>query len=173
MPLHAQLEITGPPSNGFYPVTWQGYSGWASAEYLASGTAPVDTPDPSPVSSFGFAWPIRGPITSYMSPRHPLGIDIGLWDREGAAIGAAAPGTVFFAGGNPCCGYGLYVVVQHADGFTTTYAHLSGVAVRIGQQVATGETIGFAGSTGYATGVHLHFEIRKDGAPLNPLAYLP
>jgi murein DD-endopeptidase MepM/ murein hydrolase activator NlpD len=120
-----------------------------------------------------FAWPISGPISSYFGPSHPLGIDIDLYGRGGAAIGASAPGTVIFAGGDRCCSYGLYVVVQHATGWSTTYAHLSGIAVKVGQQVSTGSTVGFAGSTGYSTGTHLHFEIRRNNVPLNPLDYLP
>ena len=95
------------------------------------------TPDPTrpPQSDFGFAWPIYGPISSYFGPSHPLGIDIDLYGRDGAGIGASALGTVIFAGGDRCCSYGLYVIVQHAKGWATLYAHLSGIAVSVGQDV--------------------------------------
>ncbi len=136
---------------------------------------PQPTPKPTkpPKSSFGFAWPVYGPISSYFGPGHPLGIDIDLYGRDGAAIGASAGGRVIFAGGDPCCSYGLYVIIQHSDGFTTLYGHLSGLAVEVGQRVQAGATIGFGGSTGYSTGTHLHFEIRKNNVPLDPLEYLP
>jgi murein DD-endopeptidase MepM/ murein hydrolase activator NlpD len=86
---------------------------------------------------------------------------------------AAAAGTVTFAGGNPCCSYGLYVVVDHGNGFTTLYAHLSQIAFAQGQRVTQGQLLGLGGRTGYATGNHLHFEVRLNGAVVNPLSVLP
>jgi murein DD-endopeptidase MepM/ murein hydrolase activator NlpD len=126
-----------------------------------------------PKSDVGFIWPIGGPISSYFSANHPLGIDIDLFGRAGAPIAAVKGGTVTFAGGNPCCSYGYYVVVDHGDGFQTLYAHLSSIAVSQGQRVAQGQLIGGSGQTGYATGNHLHFEVHKNGAIVNPLSYLP
>jgi murein DD-endopeptidase MepM/ murein hydrolase activator NlpD len=135
---------------------------------------PTSTPaPPAPaVSRSGFIWPVRGPITSYFGPSHPLGIDIGLGVTTPPVVAAAA-GTVTFAGGNPCCSYGFYVVVDHGGGVTTLYAHFSSIAVSRGQRVAQGQVLGNAGRTGYATGNHLHFEVRVNGAVQNPLAYLP
>jgi murein DD-endopeptidase MepM/ murein hydrolase activator NlpD len=124
-------------------------------------------------SSSGFIWPASGPISSYYGPRHPLGIDIDFFNDPSQPIVAAATGIVTFAGGDACCSYGLYVIVDHGNGFTTLYAHMSRIAVRVGQPVAQGTLLGYGGSTGYATGNHLHFEIHKDGAVLNPLTYLP
>ncbi len=122
----------------------------------------------------GWVWPITGALSSYFNPGHPLGIDVDLYGRDGAPIVAARGGTVTFAGGNPCCSYGYYVELDHGDGFHTTYAHFNAPPpVRIGQQVAQGQVVGYGGSTGYSTGTHLHFEIRKGGVPVNPLAYLP
>jgi murein DD-endopeptidase MepM/ murein hydrolase activator NlpD len=80
---------------------------------------------------------------------------------------------VVFAGGNPCCSYGYYVVVDHGNGFETLYAHFSSIAVSVGQQVAQGQLLGYAGRTGYATGNHLHFEVHLNGQVVNPLTYLP
>jgi murein DD-endopeptidase MepM/ murein hydrolase activator NlpD len=142
--------------------------------------APAPAPAPAPATAAaarpagGWIWPITGPISSYFGPSHPLGIDIDLYGRAGAPIVAARGGVVTFAGGNPCCSYGYYVEIDHGDGFRTLYAHLNAPPpVRIGQQVGQGQVIGYAGTTGYSTGVHLHFEIRRGGVPVNPLAYLP
>jgi murein DD-endopeptidase MepM/ murein hydrolase activator NlpD len=125
-------------------------------------------------SGYGFIWPVGGPITSYFGPSHPLGIDIGLGqDGTGIPIAAAKGGTVTFAGGNACCSYGLYVVVDHGDGFATLYAHLSSIAVVDGQYVEQGQLVGYSGTTGYSTGPHLHFEVHYNGSVVNPLDYLP
>jgi murein DD-endopeptidase MepM/ murein hydrolase activator NlpD len=82
-------------------------------------------------------------------------------------------GTVSFAGGNTCCSYGLYVVVDHPNGWQTLYAHMSQIKVTKGQTVKQGQVLGLAGRTGYATGNHLHFELHINGQVVNPLNYLP
>lgn len=133
---------------------------------------PVPTDTPAPTGG-RFAWPVTGPISSYFGPSHPLGIDIDLYGRDGAPIGASAAGTVIFSGGDPCCSYGLYVQIQHDGGFVTTYAHLSGLAVSVGDRVGQGVIVGYGGSTGYSTGTHLHFEIWHNGVAEDPLGYLP
>ncbi|HWC31159.1 MAG TPA: peptidoglycan DD-metalloendopeptidase family protein [Dehalococcoidia bacterium] len=124
-------------------------------------------------SNVGFIWPTSGSISSYFSPGHPLGIDIDLFGRGGSPIAAVKAGTVTFAGGNPCCSYGYYIVIDHGDGYQTLYAHLSGIEVSQGQRVAQGQLIGYGGSTGYSTGTHLHFEVHRNGSIVNPLNYLP
>lgn len=124
-------------------------------------------------SSTGFIWPTTGNISSYFGPSHPLGIDIDMFGRGGAPIYAAASGTVTFAGGNACCSYGLYVIVNHGNGFETLYAHLGSIAVYQGQWVEQGQIIGYVGLTGYTTGYHLHFEVHLNGVHVNPLNYLP
>jgi murein DD-endopeptidase MepM/ murein hydrolase activator NlpD len=121
----------------------------------------------------GFIWPASGPISSYFTGAHPLGIDIDFHSNPNQAVGAAAAGTVVFAGGNPCCSYGYYVVVSHGNGFETLYAHFSSIAVSVGQRVAQGQILGYGGHTGYATGNHLHFEVHLNGSTVNPLVYLP
>jgi murein DD-endopeptidase MepM/ murein hydrolase activator NlpD len=126
-----------------------------------------------PRSASGLMWPTTGPISSYFGPRHPLGIDIDLYASASAPIAASASGTVSFAGGNSCCSYGLYIVIDHGNGLQTLYAHLSKVSVSTGQRVSQGQVIGNGGRTGYATGNHLHFEVHKGGAVVNPIAYLP
>jgi murein DD-endopeptidase MepM/ murein hydrolase activator NlpD len=140
-----------------------------------SGAAPGPGSPPRGASSSGFIWPItaRAVITSYFGPRHPLGIDLGLAHARGSAIVAAASGRVIFAGGNACCSYGLYVIVDHGNGLKTLYAHLSRLDVRAGQWVDRGDSLGPSGSTGYSTGPHLHFEVHRNGVRVNPISYLP
>jgi murein DD-endopeptidase MepM/ murein hydrolase activator NlpD len=132
-----------------------------------------DIIDTGPASSSGFIWPATGPISSYFGPAHPLGIDIDLFNNVVSPIVAAAEGTVVFAGGNPCCSYGYYVVIDHGDGFETLYAHLSEIHVGVGQYVVQGQVLGIGGSTGYSTGSHLHFEVHNYGSVVDPLGYLP
>jgi murein DD-endopeptidase MepM/ murein hydrolase activator NlpD len=126
-----------------------------------------------------FIWPVQGPITQgFGVPELGVGaphtgIDVGLYGRDGTPIVAAAPGTVSFSGGDACCSYGYYVIVKHAGGFSTLYGHLSRRAVSIGDTVTQGQVVGYAGSTGFSTGTHLHFEIQVNGSPQNPLRYLP
>jgi murein DD-endopeptidase MepM/ murein hydrolase activator NlpD len=118
-----------------------------------------------------FDWPAGGEITSIFDAEHPLGIDLGVW--TGSPIHASAEGTVVFAGGRACCLYGLYVDVDHGDGYLTRYAHLSEIKVEESQVVAQGDLIGLAGNTGYSFGPHLHFEIVHEGVVQNPLQFLP
>ena len=131
-----------------------------------------DDRPPAP-SAYGFVWPVWGPISSYFDQSHPLGIDIDLYQDPNSPVGAAKTGIVTFAGGNSCCSYGLYVIVEHGDGTSTLYAHLSQIAVVQGQVVSTGQLLGFGGATGYATGNHLHFEVRIGDNVVDPLIFLP
>jgi murein DD-endopeptidase MepM/ murein hydrolase activator NlpD len=126
-----------------------------------------------PTSSAGLMWPVSGPISSYFGASHPLGIDIDLFSNPNAPVGAAASGTVTFAGGNACCSYGLYVIVDHGNGLQTLYAHFSQINVSVGQKVSAGQILGLGGRTGYATGNHLHFEVHVNGSIVNPMQYLP
>lgn len=130
-------------------------------------------PDPANPSAAGFIWPAAGPISSCFGPAHPLGMDIDLFADPNQEVAAAASGTVTFAGGNPAWSYGYYVVIDHGNGFTTLYAHLSLIGVNVGQVIEQGQTLGLGGRTGYATGNHLHFEILFNGDPIDPLPYLP
>ncbi len=118
-----------------------------------------------------FLWPARGPLTSRFGWRvhgHHNGIDIAA--SRGAPIYVAKAGQVVFAGWY--FGYGLAVIVDHGDGVSTIYGHASKLLVPIGEVVAAGQVIALVGSTGDATGPHLHFEIRVNGRPLNPMHYL-
>jgi murein DD-endopeptidase MepM/ murein hydrolase activator NlpD len=122
--------------------------------------------------------PIPGaPVTSGYGPRrHPIfgdermhtGVDFGA--AAGTPIRAAADGVVVWAG--PRGGYGLTVIIDHGDSLATLYAHQEAVAVAEGRRVRRGEVVGYVGATGYATGPHLHFEVRVRGNPVDPLPYL-
>ena len=124
-------------------------------------------------SASGLVWPVSGMITSYFGPGHPLGIDIDLSHAPYAPVAAAAAGTVTFAGGNPCCSYGYYVVVDHGSGYSTLYAHFSSISVGVGQYVSQGQVLGYGGNTGYSTGNHVHFEVKYGGSVINPMTVLP
>ena len=85
-------------------------------------------------------------------------------------VTAAASGVVSFKGGDPCCSYGYYVDIIHPGGYMTRYGHLVVPSfLKPGQPVVQGQTIGLSGSTGFSTGPHLHFELRLNGVPLDPL----
>ena len=123
-------------------------------------------------------WPAEGEITSPFGWRvHPIfgtqrlhtGIDIGA--DYGDAIRAADGGVVIHA--DWMGGYGNAVIIDHGNGISTLYAHNSQLLVSEGQTVAKGQTVARCGSTGYSTGPHLHFEVRHNGSPVNPLNYLP
>lgn len=120
-----------------------------------------------------FSWPaVGGTITSKMGQRWGKahnGIDIaGVSDRT---IKAADGGVVTYAQFNSG-GYGNQVKIDHKNGFVTTYSHMSSLSVSKGQKVAAGDKIGVMGTTGQSTGVHLHFEVHKNGSPVNPLSYV-
>jgi murein DD-endopeptidase MepM/ murein hydrolase activator NlpD len=116
-------------------------------------------------------WPVSAPITSpfgWRWGRMHEGIDLGA--AYGTPIAAAGSGTVIYAGW--LGGYGNLTVIDHGGGLATAYGHQSRIAVSVGQQVTRGETIGYVGSTGHSTGPHLHFEVRVNGQPVDPLGYL-
>jgi len=119
-----------------------------------------------------FLRPLSAPISSpfgYRWGRLHAGIDFAA--RMGARVGAAGRGVVSFAGHNSG-GYGNLVVIDHREGFQSWYAHLSTVTSWRGEVVTGGTRIGYVGSTGYSTGPHLHFEVRLNGTPVDPMARL-
>ena len=118
--------------------------------------------------------PVAGRITSPFGYRyHPIlkrnkmhtGVDIAA--PSGTPIGAGGGGEVIFAGWRG--GYGNTVIIDHGGGRTTLYAHMSSIAVRVGQVVSRRQLVGRVGSTGLSTGPHLHYEARRNGSPVNPL----
>ena len=126
----------------------------------------------SPTGPVRFLRPVHGPLTSGFGMRWGRmhqGLDFGA--STGTPVGAAGRGTVIAAGWNSG-GFGNLVVIQHRLGFQTWYGHMSAIHVRTGQSVAGGTRIGSVGSTGRSTGPHLHFEVRRNGAPVDPIFYL-
>jgi murein DD-endopeptidase MepM/ murein hydrolase activator NlpD len=133
----------------------------------SSGGAGGGAGDPS---ASGFIWPVSGPITSgfgWRWGRMHEGIDIGA--ACGTPIRAAASGTVVYAGWMD--GYGNIILIDHGGGLATAYGHQSALYAG-GGTVSQGQVIGAVGSTGHSTGCHLHFEVRVNGTPVNPLNYL-
>lgn len=134
------------------------------------------------VGNITFAYPLSGELTTNFGEPTPIqsfhtGFDID--GIIGDPIVAAANGTVTFAGGNSRYGYGLYITIDHGDGVSSLYGHMSGFEVSQGDEVKLGQKIGYVGNTGFAIAFaggdasHLHFEIREDGIPVNPGIYLP
>lgn len=123
-------------------------------------------------------WPVYGDVSSRFgyreSPygrgvRRHTGIDIRA--AYGEPVGASAAGVVVFAG-RDSGGYGTTVVIDHGDGVKTLYGHLSGVYVRRGQRIGRGAAIAAVGNSGRATGVHLHYEVRIDDVPVDPMRFV-
>ena len=132
-------------------------------------TSPPATP--AAASSGGYIWPVGGTVVSPYGQRWGRlhsGIDIAA--PAGTPIAASASGQVVYAGS--MSGYGLIVVIQHAGGIATAYAHNSSISVSVGQSVSQGQTIAAVGCTGHCFGDHVHFEVRVGGSPVDPMGYL-
>jgi murein DD-endopeptidase MepM/ murein hydrolase activator NlpD len=128
------------------------------------GTGRMSYPSNGPITS-GFGWRVH-PVLGYS--RFHSGTDFGA--EYGTPIRAADRGTVIFAG--EYGGYGNAVVIDHGNGLTTLYGHASALYVQEGQVVQRGQVLAAVGSTGLSTGPHLHFEVRQNGEPVDPIAYL-
>jgi murein DD-endopeptidase MepM/ murein hydrolase activator NlpD len=119
-------------------------------------------------------WPAQGTVTSpfgWDGARPHAGIDIGI--LRSLDVRAAAPGRVTAVGYQPGYeGYGNVVLLDVGRPFETLYAHLARATVRVGQLVAAGDRLGIAGCTGWCTGTHLHFELRRGGVALDPFTLL-
>lgn len=122
-----------------------------------------------------FIWPVNGTVTSGFGyrvgpgiTRFHQGLDIGA--PHGTPIRAGGSGTVIIAGYNG--GYGNFTCIDHGGALSTCYAHQSAIHVSVGQRVSQGQVIGLVGNTGYSFGAHLHFEVRVNGAAVQPLNYL-
>jgi murein DD-endopeptidase MepM/ murein hydrolase activator NlpD len=146
-----------------------------AARIQAAQVAPERSPAAFAVdstqSASGLIWPVSGPVVSPFGIRWGRmheGIDISA--GSGTPIAAAAAGTVISAGWMG--GYGNLVLIDHGGGLATAYAHLSGFAVGGGQSVSQGQVVGYVGCTGHCYGPHVHFEVRVNGAAVDPLGYL-
>jgi murein DD-endopeptidase MepM/ murein hydrolase activator NlpD len=137
-------------------------------------TAAVDTSvDPPSANGTSFRWPVRGRIISDFGakPSGEKNDGINLAVPEGTSVKAAEAGTVIYAG-NELAGYGNLVLVRHADGWVSAYAHNSQITVNRGDTVQRGQTIAQAGMTGSVTSPQVHFELRKGAKPVNPMDHL-
>ncbi len=143
----------------------------ALAEQIRGAQRGAGTTGDGRPSAAGLIWPCDGVVVSGFGTRWGRmheGIDIGC--AYGTPNRAAAAGTVIHAGW--LGGYGNLVVVDHGNGLSTAYAHASSILVSVGQSVSQGQTVSLVGSTGHATGPHLHFEVRVNGVAVDPLPYL-
>jgi murein DD-endopeptidase MepM/ murein hydrolase activator NlpD len=122
-------------------------------------------------------WPLQGNVSSQFGSRGVMGFHSGIdiSTHKGTPIKAVADGLVIVSANklDGYSGYGKIVIIDHGDGIKTLYAHNKKNLVDTGQCIRAGEIIAEVGSSGNASGSHLHFEIRKDGKPVNPLEYLP
>jgi murein DD-endopeptidase MepM/ murein hydrolase activator NlpD len=149
--------------------------GEIAAQLAGYGSAPLPAGPIVPGSSgSGLIWPVNGAVVSGFGMRWGRmheGIDIAV--PAGTPIRAAASGTVILLEGEAeSGGYGNFTCLDHGGGLQTCYAHQSAFAVGSGQSVDQGEVIGYVGCTGHCYGDHLHFEVRVNGAPTDPLGYL-
>jgi len=136
--------------------------------------AAVDaTADPPSSNGTSFRWPVRGRIIADFGakPTGERNDGINLSVPEGTSVKASEAGTVIYAG-NELAGYGNLVLVRHADGWVSAYAHNSEIVVSRGDTVQRGQTIALAGMTGSVTSPQVHFELRKGAKPVNPMDYL-
>ncbi len=162
------------------PIKQQGAPKIAQVEPPASARVATPAADPAPeatptgsTTSVSFRWPVRGRVIAGFGPKTSGGQNdgINLAVPEGTPIKAAEEGVVAYAG-NELKGYGNLVLVRHANGFVTAYAHASELNVKKGEQIKRGQVIGKAGATGNVTSPQLHFEIRKGATPVDPTQYL-
>lgn len=142
---------------------------------LAKAAAGGGLPVQAVKGSGSYIWPVNGPITGNFGEQRPghihAGIDIAV--PEGTPIRAVADGKVALTQGIAASGgYGNYTCVQHTSTVSSCYAHQSRFGVAVGQSVKQGQVIGYSGNTGHSFGPHLHFEIRVNGVPTQPLNYL-
>ena len=151
------------------------YQTWAGLDpdgVAGSKTVAALHSTPPPRCPLRLTWPLRAPVSSPFGPRgygFHSGVDFAT--ASGTPVVVAARGEVTWAA--PMAGgWGTLVIVRHSRGVESMYAHLSRVSVFVGQQVGAGEQVGLVGSTGDATGPHLHFEVRVRGASVDPLLAL-
>jgi murein DD-endopeptidase MepM/ murein hydrolase activator NlpD len=142
---------------------------------LTPPAAPPEPPQANPPhTGLGFQWPVRGSILVSFGPgesgTHNDGINIAA--AKGTAIAAANDGVVAYAG-NELRGFGNLILIKHADGWMTAYAHCDTVLVKRGDRVRRGQTIAKVGMTGAVSEPQLHFEIRRGTRALDPISYLP
>jgi murein DD-endopeptidase MepM/ murein hydrolase activator NlpD len=163
--------------NGLYALRSSAMTGAATAGLGMGITRQASLSDWVAATTAPTLWPVQGPITGPFGARTDpfngegafhAGVDISC--HYGQPIMAPADGVVTYAGFYS--GYGRMIIVDHGNGITTRYGHLSGFAVTEGQSLNKGEVIGYVGMSGRSTGAHLHYEVRIHDTPVNPHKYL-
>jgi len=145
--------------------TYMAYNDYLTKLVNTVAFTPMGYPRVSALTSFfGYR---SDPFNTASAEYHP-GIDFK--GKTGDDVKSTANGRVVFAGWSN--GYGNCIRIQHANNYETLYGHLSRIGVTVGQQIVVGQKIGAVGSTGHSTGAHLHYEVRKDGKPVNPVSFL-
>ena len=144
------------------------FSSWKKLDTLQDGAIAVPSEKPVRTAAFTSGFGVRSDPFAARAAMHP-GIDLA--GPIGTPIYATADGTVLRAGWN-AGGYGNLVEIDHGKGIATRYGHMSAVLVSAGQHITRGQQIGRMGSTGRSTGSHLHYEVRIDGRPVNPIPFM-
>ncbi|NUT01197.1 MAG: M23 family metallopeptidase [Sphingomonas sp.] len=168
-PAQAGREGVGGPFDGNADPTFkQLFTSWKKLDNLASGAIAVPSDKPVKTAAFTSGYGVRSDPFRGSAAMHP-GIDLA--GPYGTPIYATADGTVLRAGWNNG-GYGNLVEIDHGRGIATRYGHLSQVLVQAGAHITRGQLIARMGSTGRSTGSHLHYEVRIDGRPVNPIPFM-
>ncbi len=180
-PVGSSQPVASAPSTSTSPVASQPVSRPPVAVTAPPATQPTrppvaNTPATTPVtpvsrSASGWSWPSQGAVISRFSSNGSLNKGIDIAGELGQPVLAASDGSVVYAGSG-LRGYGELIIIKHSDTYVSAYGHNRRLLVREGQQVKAGQSIAEMGSTG-ADRVKLHFEIRRQGKPVDPLQYLP
>ena len=150
------------------PTFKQLFSSWKKLDTLQDGAIAIPCDKPVRTAAFTSGFGVRSDPFHAGAAMHP-GIDLA--GPYGTPIYATAEGTVLRAGWNSG-GYGNLVEIDHGRGIATRYGHMSAILVQAGEHVARGQLVGRMGSTGRSTGNHLHYEVRIDGRPVNPVPFM-
>jgi murein DD-endopeptidase MepM/ murein hydrolase activator NlpD len=158
----------GPFDGNADPTFKQLFNSWKKLDNLASSAIAIPSDKPVKTAAFTSGYGVRN---DPFRGGHAMHAGIDLAGPYGTPIYATADGTVERAGWNSG-GYGNLIEVDHGRGIETRYGHLSRILIRAGAQVKRGQLIGYMGSTGRSTGSHLHYEVRIDGKPVNPIPFM-
>ena len=167
-PTAGQEGRGGPFDGNADPTFKQLFTSWKKLDNLASGAIAVPSDKPVKTAAFTSGYGVRSDPFRGSAAMHP-GIDLA--GPYGTPIYATADGTVLRAGWNSG-GYGNLIEIDHGRGIATRYGHLSQVLVSAGDHIARGQLIARMGSIGRSTGSHLHYEVRIDGRPVNPIPFM-
>jgi murein DD-endopeptidase MepM/ murein hydrolase activator NlpD len=163
-----QEGVGGPFESAGNPTFKALFNSWKKLDQLQDGVIAIPSDKPVKQAAFTSSFGVRSDPFRGGAAMHP-GIDLA--GPAGTPIYATAEGTVLRSGWNSG-GYGNLIEIDHGRGITTRFGHLSAILVRAGEHISRGELIGRMGSTGRSTGNHLHYEVRIDGRPVNPIPFM-